>query len=364
LSIEVSITFSPVDTLPQLSQSSSFAFYRLAFVLLFNKLWNIVAANTWLKEVQKDIFARKPLSSSRYSGQLPLLDLSTKVMSCLGLCLLEHASSSPTGRCDDVSLTFIASCVISCMEGAYDLLKSWTIQDDQTSVFGSQTSAGDFFFSPDAQQCVGVIARGCSLLCLLLTSARRILRENHASPLEIPVVHLSENALVMMGSTVTKVLSLLAASGKLGSEGDVCFRACLALMRSAVALTHLKQERKIERQTVVAGNENDKNESNASDAFHEIDDDAFWNIDLDHLVSEALEQRKACQSQVRAQSQVSGSQNLAVESVAVEHRLELLDTCAGGDLWNFLESALVLSKVRVHTTLVSIQGISTASILT
>jgi len=255
------------------------------------KLWNIVASNFWVQNMQEEIFLGKSRICSQYTGPLPILDLCCKVMSGFALRLFQDQFSSGVIHSEDSSLAYVASCIITCIEGAGDLLESQTAKEERSILsLDCQEDSGAFSYSPDAYQCVKVIARGCSLLSLILSLARHNILENSASAhinLTFPVL---QNVAVTSGSAAAKnVISLLLRSAKISLDGDVCFRSALMLMRSVAALTHCIDRRNSSHSgdTVLSGCD-----SSVFGALNEYTGEAFLNFNRDNLPSTSVVEKQ------------------------------------------------------------------------
>lgn len=296
-----------------------------------------------MQDMQKSVFLGKSRIENVYTGPLPVLDFSSKVMSSFALCLLQDSYSPFVDHSDEMSLAYVASCIVTCIEGSCDLLEPLIVQEDIECFSGPPKHTGDFFYSPNSRQCVKVLSRSCSLLCLIFTLARHnvFVKCINSSQLARNISVLGDSSMNIAASIVKRILSLLVASRSLGLEGDICFRSTLALMRSTIALKACNDYHISERSNNA---ECDRVGSLIFEAINQISDDEFLNIDLDNLTTKALTEKEAYQQPTFFHLKESAANSLHLESVAKPRR-EPTGVATIDNLWFFLEYSLIISKV-------------------
>jgi hypothetical protein len=284
-----------------------------------------------MQDMQKSLFLGIARASTLYDGPLPILDFSSKVMSGFALCVLQE--SCFVNSSDEKSLVYVASCIVTSIEGTCDILQSLITQED--IFLGPQKQTCDFFYSPDARQCIKVLSRSCSLLCLILTVARYNRCDEHSASSQLAqnIILLGDYGTTVAANKVSRILPLLVASKNLGPEGDICFRSALALMRSAIALSTLHCQMKPDH---CSNLDCDGEGSSSLEAFNQITDDDLLNIDIDCMISNASARRSF---------NAQGSQSLSI----ARQRCEPTGVTSIDHLWYFLEHSLILSKVSLCT---------------
>lgn len=306
--------------------------YHSFFLTFFpQQLWSAITINSWMQDMQKSLLLGVSKAPTFYDGPLPVFDYSSKVMSGFALCLLQE--SCYVSLSDDMSLVYAVSCIITGIEGACDILQSLITQEDK--FLGPQKQTYDFFYSPDTRQCVKVLSRSCSLLCLILIVARYYSNDERIASTELArnIIPLGDYVTAVITNKVSRILSLLVASKSLGPDGDICFRSALALMRSAIALSTPNCHMNPHHFNYVEGSEG----SSSIAAFYQISDDDLLNIDIDEMISHASTKR-SFDSQ--------GSQILrSARPRRVPTGVNDFD-----HLWFLLEHSLILAKVSLCTT--------------
>ena len=238
-------------------------------------------------------------------------------MSSFALRLFQDHFSSGAIHSEDSSLAYAASCIITCIEGASDLLESQIAKEERSMLsLDCQNDAGAFSYSPDGYQCLKVVSRGCSLLSLILSLARYNILENSASAHTYLTFPDLQNVAVISGFAAAKnVISLLLRSAKISQDGDVCFRSALVLMRSVAALTHCIDHRN-------SSHRGDRGlsgyESSEFGALNEYTGETFLSCNRDNLPTTSV----------------------------VEIQLRQISALRG--LFPFLTSLLRLTKVGIH----------------
>lgn len=279
--------------------------------------------------MQKSLLLGLPKAQTLYDGPLPVLDYSSKVMSGFALCLLQE--SCYVSHSDETSLVHAASCIITSIEGACDILQSLITQEDM--FLGPQKQTFDFFYSPDARNCVKVLSRSCSLLCLILIVARYSINDERIASSELArnIILLGDYGTAVTANKVSRILSLLVASKNLGPDGDICFRSALALMRSAIALSTPNCHMNPHHFNNAEGSEG----SSSLAALNQISDNDRLNIDIDKMISHASTKR------------TFDSQRSQILRSARRQRRVPTGVNDVDNLWFLLEHSLILAKVSV-----------------
>ena len=199
---------------------------------------------------------------------------------------------------------------------------------------------------PDAALCARIVGCICTWLCSILCRARYILTQEETCV--VPVVirsiqHLGYRCLHLIHESLNDALVAATQSLDLGISSELCMRSCLALLRSAIALTHSTYHTSCTRQRNSAQENPSEPETSPStdpDLFGFIDDDAFMDIDL-----EALTNCNQNQEIPNSRNQQNSSMNPDHQSDTLRQELSVITR---GEVWSFFVRALEQSGPKVR----------------